>query len=238
MGRKTTAVLGGVMSMLLMNLGFAWDSNKNITVTTSSDPGKDYETVNGNVTVREGVQLDSSSEVSTVNGSIRIGESAVVGEVDTVNGSVKLGDFAKAESVNTVNGSIRMAEGVEIRGDVETVNGSLRLNSSGVVGGGMENVNGSIQIRGGRVDGSLVTYTGDILITEGGSVAGGLTVKKSRKSGWKWGDRKDPKIIIGPNSSIAGELVFERDVKLYVHDSASVGRITGAEPISFSDDEP
>ena len=212
--------------------------NKNITVTSSSDPSDDYESVNGNVTIEEGVQLDASSEVSTVNGSIRVGANAVVGEVETVNGSVKFGDYARADAVSTVNGSIRMPEGVDVAGNVETVNGSLKLGSSGRVGGSLENVNGSIELTAATVEGSVITYSGDVVITDGSTVGGDLMVKKSKSNGWKWGKRKTPEVVIGPNSRVQGDLVFEREVDLYVHTSASVGNITGAQPISFSGDRP
>ncbi len=238
MGRGMVLVLAAASILILGNPVAAGGINKNIRVTTASDPGDDYESVNGNVTVEEGVQLDAGSEVSTVNGSIRVGPNAVVGDVETVNGSVKFGDYAKAENVSTVNGSIRMPEGVEVRSNVETVNGSIKLGSSGRVGGGLENVNGSIQLTSATVGGSVITYAGDMFITDGSTVGGDVKVKKPRNNGWKWGKQKTPEIVIGPNSRVQGNLVFEREVDLYVHTTASVGSITGAEPIAFSGDRP
>ena len=35
--------------------------------------------------------------------------------------------------------------------------------------------------------------------------------------GMGWGKKKVPRIVIGPNAVVEGTLVFEREVKLYVH---------------------
>jgi hypothetical protein len=57
---------------------------------------------------------------------------------------------------------------------------------------------------------------------------------------WSWGNRKPkvPRIIIGPNAIVDGELRFERDVELYVHTTAKVGRIIGAKPQAYTDTIP
>jgi hypothetical protein len=39
--------------------------------------------------------------------------------------------------------------------------------------------------------------------------------------------------VIGPGAVVEGPLVFEREVKLYVHASARTGAITGATAIRF-----
>jgi len=46
--------------------------------------------------------------------------------------------------------------------------------------------------------------------------------------------QKPPRIVIGPDATVDGPLVFEREVKLYVHQSAKVGTITGATPVRFT----
>ena len=72
-------------------------------------------------------------------------------------------------------------------------------------------------------------------IPEAGSVVrGDLVVKDSTPS--ETGN--PPRIVIGPKSQILGELRFERDVRLYVHESARIGRVTGAEPVRYSGAAP
>ena len=230
------AVLG-LMVLVASNVDAA-RLNKNIRVTTASNPSDDFETVNGNVTVEDGVQLDSTSEVSSVNGSVRVGSTAQVGDVETVNGSVKLGDYTRAENVSTVNGSIRLGKNVAVAGNVESVNGSLTAKSASTISGNMENVNGRITVEGAQVSGSVTNYNGGMLITDGAVIGGDIRVKKPRRNGWSRDSRKKPKIVIGPNVRVSGEMVFEQEVNLYIHDSASVGSITGAEAISFSGDRP
>ena len=44
--------------------------------------------------------------------------------------------------------------------------------------------------------------------------------------------------MIGPNAVVDGTLDFERDVDLYVSDSAKVGTIKGATANKFSGDRP
>ena len=47
-----------------------------------------------------------------------------------------------------------------------------------------------------------------------------------------------PRIIIGPGVTVVGELRFERQVKLYLSDRATVGNVIGATAISFTGDDP
>jgi len=75
-----------------------------------------------------------------------------------------------------------------------------------------------------------------VTITDGAKVLGGLKVEKP--SGWSWGKSRPPRIVIGPDSEVAGELVFEREVELYVHASAKVGPISGATPVRYDGANP
>ena len=45
--------------------------------------------------------------------------------------------------------------------------------------------------------------------------------------------KRKPRIIIGPNAVVDGELVLEREVTLYVHKTARIGAVTGATAQSF-----
>jgi hypothetical protein len=48
-----------------------------------------------------------------------------------------------------------------------------------------------------------------------------------------FGGKRKPRIVIGPNAVVDGDLVFEREVTLYVHSSARIGKVTGATAIPF-----
>jgi hypothetical protein len=63
-------------------------------------------------------------------------------------------------------------------------------------------------------------------------VRGGVTVEKPTNN---WlpitiGKQRIPRIVIGPEARVDGPMVFEREVKLYVHSSARIGQVTGATP--------
>ena len=56
--------------------------------------------------------------------------------------------------------------------------------------------------------------------------------------GMQWGRQRIPRIVIGPNAVVDGALVFERDVVLYVHDTARIGSVRGANPKSYNTATP
>jgi hypothetical protein len=45
-------------------------------------------------------------------------------------------------------------------------------------------------------------------------------------------------VIVGAESVVEGPLVFERPVELFVHETARIGEVEGAEPQRFSGDSP
>jgi hypothetical protein len=191
--------------------------------------------VTGSIEVAAG---QHAGEVSTVNGSIHIGENAVVGKVDTVNGSVALANRATAASLDTVNGSVKVSEGARVAGTVSTVNGSLSVADGADVGDALSNVNGSIRIAAAHVGGSIETTNADIDIGPNARIDGGIHM--NRDSNW-WHffvPGSLPRVVIGPGSVVRGALSFERAVKLYVSDHASIGPVTGATVIRFAGASP
>ena len=166
----------------------------------------DHSKVNGTIRVDAG---ERAGDLDTVNGSIKIDTGAQVGDAETVNGSIRVADTAHAGALSTVNGSIRTGREVVIGGDVGTVNGSVFFDRGGNVGGDVETV--------------------------GSHVRGGIHYAKPGQQ-WISFNRRDPRVIIGPNARVDGPLVFERDVKLYVHESAQIGTVTGASAIRYQGD--
>lgn len=212
--------------------------NKSISIEDGEQAGS-QSTVNGRISVGSGATITGS--VETVNGAIRIGDSARIEGVSTVNGSIRAGDGLVASSVESVNGTIRLGSNTQVEGEVSVVNGKIEVGASSNVGGDVSTVNGEISLSGVSVGGDLSTVSGDILVTDGSTVQGDIVIEKP--GGWNWGsNRRSPKIVIGPNSRVLGEIRAEREIELYISDSASVGGASGEADLDdatrFSGDRP
>lgn len=193
---------------------------------------QDISKVNGSVVAQAGKPY---GDLETVNGSITIEAGATVRDAETVNGSVRAGNDVSADNLSTVNGSIRTGERANIGGGVETVNGSIFVDRGGRVGGGISTVNGAIGIVDVDLAGGIETVSGDITVGVGSHVSGGVRVEKPTSNWFPIQvNKRKPRIIIGPDAVVEGELVFEREVTLYVHDTARIGKVTGATPTAYS----
>jgi DUF4097 and DUF4098 domain-containing protein YvlB len=220
----------GLLTTLVVAAGAltACGINSDVTATASG-----ANTVNGSIDVPAGLH---SGAVGTVNGSIHIGDNATVASAGTVNGSIELGAHAAADSLSTVNGGVTLGDGARVARAVTTVNGSMKLKSGAEVTGRVSNVNGQIALTDAHVAGGLRTVAGDIDITGASHVEGGIVVEKS--TGWLNWDPRKPRIVIGPGAVVEGPLRFEREVRLYVSDKATVGPISGTTAIAFSGAQP
>ncbi|MBV8909686.1 MAG: hypothetical protein JOZ89_02895 [Gammaproteobacteria bacterium] len=199
----------------------------------------DFVGDSGNTKVLGSVEVpagEHKGDVSTVNGSIRIGQNAVVGSAHTVNGNISLDAHASAAELRTVNGSVGLAQSARVSGGVHTVNGKLTLENGADVSGGLENVNGMIRVAAAHVAGGIETVTGSMELGPHAHIEGGLHIEKP--SGTSLLPEKIPRVVIAEGSVIAGTLVFERPVKLYVSDKATIGPVQGATPVKFSADRP
>ena len=197
---------------------------------------RDIDKVNGRITAEAG---QAYGDLSTVNGGVHLANGARAQDVDTVNGSVDAGDDVSTHDVATVNGSIHFGKRANVSGDVETVNGGIFLDRGSRVRGGASTVNGGIGLVETQLSGSIETVAGDITVGVGSRVGGGIRVDKPTGN-WNLqiGKQKIPRVVIGPNAVVEGPLVFEREVKLYVHGSARTGKITGATAIRFDTPTP
>ena len=201
------------------------------TVAAASD-GADIDKVNGSITAESGQVY---GDLDTVNGSIRLEDGTHARDAQTVNGGIKAGDDIEAEDVGTVNGDVHVGERARISGGIETVNGGIFVGSGGNVAKNIETVNGAIGIVSTEVGGNIETVNGDVTVGIDSHVRGGLKVHK-QNSTWlpiQFGSNRKPRIVIGPNAVVEGDLVFEREVTLYVHSSARIGKVTGATPVAF-----
>jgi hypothetical protein len=188
--------------------------------------------VNGSIHVPVGKQ---PGPVTTVNGSIAIDDSAAVTSATTVNGGVHLGSHASAASLNSVNGDIVLGAGAHVSGSAASVNGDLELGDGSEVLGSLSNVNGTVTLTAAHVGNGIKTDNGDVTLTGASHVEGGILVEKPGAQLVQV-MQKVPRIVIGPGVTVQGELRFERTVKLYVSDKATIGTVTGATPIPFSGD--
>lgn len=204
-----------------------------LAVSGTALAADDISKVNGTASVEAG---GKAGDVHTVNGSVRIGDRAVVEKAGTVNGAVELGQSATAGNVKTVNGSITLHSNVRVSDEVETVNGRISLEKGADVKGKLSNVNGEIDLDGAHVGGGIESVNADMTIDDS-KVEGGILVKKPRM-GWHNNNDRNPKIVIGPHSVVQGTLTFEREVDLYVSESATVGKIEGATAKKFSGSAP
>jgi hypothetical protein len=196
--------------------------------------GDESTKVNGSIHVPVGKQAGA---VTTVNGSITIDDNAAVTSATTVNGGVHLGSHANAASLNSVNGDIVLGAGARVSGTASSVNGELELGDGSEVLGSLSNVNGTITLTAAHVGSGIKTVNGDMTLNGASRVEGGIRVEKPGAELVQI-MQKVPRIVIGPGVTVQGELRFERTVKLYVSDKATIGTVTGATAIPFSGDAP
>jgi len=217
-------------TVLFLALAFAASS----TYAHEHGDGKDVSKVNGSIHADSG---HSYGDLDTVNGSIRIDAGATVGNAETVNGAISAEDKAVLASAGAVNGSITLGAQTRVEGNVETVNGGITVGKlSELKGDELSTVNGKILIYQSTIHGRVSTVNGDVTVGSNTQIHGGILVDKP--SGLSWGKAKIPRILIGPNAVVKGDLVFKREVELLVHSSAKIGKVTGATPITYTDKIP
>ena len=197
---------------------------------------RDIDKVTGSITAEAG---QFYGDLSTVNGGIDLQRGAKVEDVETVNGGIEAGDEVVARSVSTVNGGIRFGQRAQVDGDVETVNGGIFFDRGSNVRRGVSTVNGGIGLVDTDLGGGIETVNGDITVGVGSHVKGGIRVEKPTGNwGLRMGKPKVPRIVIGPNAVVEGNLVFEREVTLHVHQSARIGNVSGATAQRYSTATP
>ncbi len=214
----------GLLCMLLSVPAFGASINKSIKIGAGEESGG-ATSVNGSISV--GADAVVTGNLKTVNGTIRVDAGAQIEKASTVNGGLRISENVRAENLSTVNGSVKVGEGASIDGDIGAVNGRITLEQGATVSEGIGNVNGEIELSGATVGGNIETVNGDIELADQSVVRGDIIVEKP--SGWGWGKdkRRKPRIVIGPGSRVEGEIHLEREVELYISESAEVGGVSG-----------
>jgi cytoskeletal protein CcmA (bactofilin family) len=204
------------------------------TAVPVSAADDDHSKVLGSVHIEPG---QHTGDATTVNGSVEIGANAIVNNADTVNGNITLREHSTAASVNTVNGSARLEKGARVSGNLALVNGPISLDREADVSGRLTNVNGAIQLDAAHVGGGIETTAGDIDIGPSSRVEGGILVKEDN-TWFSFFSPKIPRVVIGPGAVVKGTLKFQREVKLYVSDRATIGPVEGATVNKFTGEHP
>jgi DUF4097 and DUF4098 domain-containing protein YvlB len=231
------AVLGAVTGCVNADDSHTKGVEKDVNADQTSGDGATH-TVNGSIRVSAGEKKD---DISTVNGSIHIADNAVVAGAQTVNGSISMGAHATADELHTVNGAITLGDGASVSHAISAVNGTLTLHTGVDVGGALTNVNGRIVLQAAHVGGGIKTLNGNIDIGSNSHVDGGILIQKERPDifwFFHWGSSDTPRIVIGPGAVVQGNLRFERQVLLFVSNSATIGPVSGATAVKFSGERP
>ena len=229
----------GLLVMLMSVPAFGASVNKSVKIAAGEESGG-ASSVNGSITV--GADAVVTGGVRTVNGSIRVDDGAKIESADTVNGSIRLGDDVVSESLGTVNGTIAVGARSKVGGEIEAVNGRISLDSGAVVEDSVENVNGRIEMVAAQVGGDVSTVSGDVELREASVINGDLVVKQPSRWGWGKNKSRTPRIVIGPGSRVIGTIELEREVELFISETAEVGGVSGVmtmdDAVRFSGDSP
>ena len=236
----TSVSLLAILALSVVAPAQAHNVNKSVKIGAGNTSSGE-SSVNGSISVGAGAIV--TGDLSTVNGRIRIDSDAQVEDVSTVNGSVRIDSGSKTEDLSTVNGAITVAENVTVDGEIEAVNGEIELDKGSEVRRNASNVNGRIELRASKVGGDISTVSGDIELQDSAEVMGDIVVEK--RNGWGWKKEKTkriPKVVIGPGSKVHGEIQLEREVELFISESAEVGGVTGvmsmADAVRYSGKKP
>jgi DUF4097 and DUF4098 domain-containing protein YvlB len=229
----------GLLFMLLAVPAMAATINKSVKIEAGAESGG-ASSVNGSISVGEDAVV--TGNVKTVNGTIRVDQGASIEDASTVNGAVRLAEGVKSGSLSTVNGSVKVGGSTAVDGEVSAVNGRITIEKGSNVSAGVSNVNGQIELEGAVVGGNLETVNGDVSLEDKSVVKGDLVVEKN--SGWGWGKSKNrkPRIVVGPGSRVEGKIILKREVELFISETAEVGGVEGEmsmdDAIRFSGKRP
>ena len=235
---KKTVLIAGIAALILALPAYG-SINKSVKIADGGH-SKGESSVNGSITVGDNAKV--TGNLTTVNGAIRIGSDSTIESVSTVNGSLRISKNTKTEDLETVNGRIRIAEKVVVDGEVSAVNGQISLGKGSSVASHVSNVNGDISLTASTVGRDVSTVNGDISVMDGAVIKGDLSVEKPHGFNIGSRDSNKPTVIIGPGSRVEGKIILEREVKLYISETAEVGGVEGvmsmADAVRFSGNRP
>lgn len=214
----------GLLMLLLAVPAMGATINKSVKI----EPGAEASgatSVNGSISIGEDAMV--TGNVKTVNGTIRVDAGATIEKASTVNGGIRIARGVQSESLNTVNGSIKVREQAVVDGEIAAVNGRITIESGSKVADKVSNVNGQIELSGAEVGGDLKTVNGDVSLEDQSVVKGDLIVEENNSWGWGKSKSRKPRIVIGPGSRVDGKIILKRKVELFISESADIGGVEG-----------
>jgi len=140
------------------------------------------------VSIGRGCTVEGPSK--SVNGSVKVGDQSRVEDLTTVNGSIRIGEGVTVDGdVESVNGTVDLDSGSGVSGKVASVNGSINLRQS-IIQRDVRTVNGDIQLRDhsvvkgdivieGKFAGSERSRPIEIEVAGGSIVEGDVVVKRN-----------------------------------------------------------
>lgn len=203
-----------------------------VNLESIDSPESNLDTVNTDIVLGAGSKV---GDLESVNGRIQLGDGVQAGTIDAVNGEIRLGAEVRAVSVSTVNGDIRAEPGLMVEDEVETVNGRIDLGAGARLGGDVSTVNGQVQLDSATVAGKLELVSGEIDTGRGSVIEQGIRVKKP--TGWS-DNRRNPRVIVGPETIVRGPIRLEVETDLWVHDTASIQTVEGGSAKRYSGERP
>jgi DUF4097 and DUF4098 domain-containing protein YvlB len=221
--RTLTSIAAGLLAVTLVAPAYGFSLNKSIKVEAGSESGG-HSTLNGSISV--GNDAIVNGDLETVNGTIRVDDTARIQDAGTVNGSVRIGSGVNTRDLSSVNGSISVGGNSTVDGKISVVNGRISLEQGSSVSNDVSNVNGEIEISGAGIGGDLTTVNGDVSLTGNATLSGDLVVEEPNGGNWH-SDRRKPRIVVGPGARVLGEIRLEREVELYISETAEVGGVSG-----------
>lgn len=231
----TSRGLAGVTPAILLAAllaGCTASVNDSINLAAGERHDGALATVNGSVELGEAAEVTGS--VRTVNGGIRLGPQARAGRSETVNGSIRVGVGAQLGAAATVNGAIELAEDVVANGDLKTTNGRITSAPGSRIDGDVSTTNGTVRLYGTTVGGTVATTNGNVQLLDASRVSGGIHLRPREPA-----ERtSELRVIIGTDTVIEGPIRIESPARLFVHTSATVGEVTGAEIERYTGDRP
>lgn len=237
--RRPATFTAGLLAFLIVAPVHGFNLNKNISIGAGSQSSGE-STVNGSISV--GRDATVTGDLETVNGSIRVEESAHIEDAGTVNGALRMAAGVSAQDLSSVNGTVELGENVVIDGQISVVNGRIAIGTGSQVSNDVSNVNGEIEVTGTTIGGDLATVNGDVTLSGNSVLRGDLIVEKPNSEHWGRAEKRKPRIVIGPGVRVHGDIDLEREVDLYISESAEVGGVTGAmtldQAIRFSGEQP
>ena len=191
--------------------------------------------------INRSVRVEAGREVGNIdliNGSIELGDDSSAGALDSINGSIRLGERVTVRNIDATNGRIRAGAQLTVRGSVDATTGSVWLGAGGNIQGDLDALNGSMELHSTRIGGAIKSVNSSLDTGPNSSIVGGIRYRKA--DGWfnNIGNSKPPRVVIGPGSKVVGPMQFEREVELWVHESASIGELVGAEARRYAGERP